>query len=297
MRRLFLFMCLCMIFFGFCFRFVVAFLSARRSAPRAGFSRLSSFAFQGAARAAMFRAGSLPVRVFKDDRAAKIFHSATMSIAENFEKTLHQIRRAERIAGRAEGETSLVAVTKTLEAQTIRAALDYGHRCFGENKVQEAKDHWADLRQDYPDLELHLIGPLQTNKAAEAVALFDCIETLDREKLARILDGEMKKQGRAVPCYVQVNTGGEEQKAGIAPEGLKVFLQFCRAETALSVTGLMCIPPVDEPPALHFALLKKLAREEGLANLSMGMSGDFEKAIALGATHIRIGTALFGARA
>lgn len=218
-----------------------------------------------------------------------------MSIDENFDATLKKIRRAERSFGREEGASALVAVTKTQDAETLRAALATGHRLFGENKVQEAQAHWSDLRRDYPDLKLHLIGPLQSNKAGDAVALFDCIETLDREKLADALAAEMKKQGRDVPCFIQVNTGAEEQKAGVLPENLSALLNHAR-DVGINVTGLMCIPPAEEPAALHFALLKKLARREGLEHLSMGMSGDFEKAVALGATHVRIGSALFGAR-
>ncbi len=219
-----------------------------------------------------------------------------MAITDNFKDIHHQIRRAERMAGREEGAAKLVAVTKMQSADAIRAALDAGHRLFGENKVQEAQEHWAEIKRTRSDISLHLIGPLQTNKVKEAVALFDCIETLDREKLAQALAEEMKKQGRALPCFIQVNTGEEEQKSGIAPREVKDFLGFCRNECALNVTGLMCIPPQDEPAALHFALLKKIAGELGLEHLSMGMSSDFEKAIALGATHVRIGTALFGAR-
>lgn len=220
-----------------------------------------------------------------------------LDIAQNFETILKKIRKAENAAGRDPGTTRLVAVTKTQSADSLRAALDFGHRLFGENKVQEAQAHWGDLKKDHPDIKLHLIGPLQTNKAADAVALFDCIETLDREKLAHALAVEMKKQGRDLPCFIQVNTGEEEQKAGIAPKALPDFLSCCTKECGLSVTGLMCIPPVDEPAALHFALLKKLGQELGLKNLSMGMSADFEKGVALGATHVRVGSALFGARA
>jgi pyridoxal phosphate enzyme (YggS family) len=217
-----------------------------------------------------------------------------MIVVENFETILKKIRKAEKAAGREEGATKLVAVTKTQSMESIRAALTFGHRLFGENKVQEAQTHWSDLKKEFPDIRLHLIGPLQTNKAGDAVALFDCIETLDREKLAVALTDEMKKQGRSLPCFIQVNTGEEDQKAGIAPAALADFLKFCRVECKLDIIGLMCIPPVDEPAALHFALLKKLAQENGLENLSMGMSGDFEKAVALGASHVRIGSALFG---
>jgi pyridoxal phosphate enzyme (YggS family) len=217
-------------------------------------------------------------------------------IAENFDAVLKKIRKAERAAGREEGAVKLVAASKMQGEDALRAALACGHRLFGENRVQEAQAHWAHLRESFPDLKLHLIGPLQTNKAADAVALFDCIETVDREKLADALAAEMKKQGRRVPCLIQVNTGEEEQKAGISPEALPALLSYCR-ECGLEIAGLMCIPPVGAAPALHFALLKKLAVENGLEHLSMGMSADFEKAVALGATYVRVGTALFGERA
>jgi len=219
-----------------------------------------------------------------------------MSISENFEKIKTKIRKCEKLAGREEGACALVAVSKMQSIENIQSALDSGHRLFGENKVQEAQDHWRALKSKYADLKLHLIGPLQSNKAADAVALFDCIETIDREKIAIAVSDEMQKQNRFFSCFVQVNTGEEEQKAGMSPRDLKAFLKFCKNETKLDITGLMCIPPVDVPPALHFALLKKLAMEEGLAHLSMGMSADYERAIALGATYVRVGTALFGER-
>jgi pyridoxal phosphate enzyme (YggS family) len=209
-----------------------------------------------------------------------------MSIAENLKA----------IKARA-GSAVLVAVSKRQPPEKILEALGAGQRVFGENRVQEAQAHWAYLRGNYPDLELHLIGPLQTNKVKEAVSLFDVIQTVDRGKLATALGAEMKRQARILPCFVQVNTGEEEQKAGIPPQNLKEFLEFCRTECGLTITGLMCIPPVNDPPALHFALLKKMAAENGLEKLSMGMSGDFEKALALGATHIRVGSAIFGERA
>jgi len=205
------------------------------------------------------------------------------------------MKKAERGTGRKEGATQLVAVSKTVSAENLQAALTSGQRVFGENRVQEAQDHWTDLKTQYPDIKLHLIGPLQTNKVKEAVALFDIIETLDREKLADVLAAEMKKQGRDIPCFVQVNTGEEEQKAGIAPRDLASFLSYCK-NAGLTVTGLMCIPPVDEPAGLHFAFLKDLARQHDLKELSMGMSADFEKAIGAGATYVRVGTALFGKR-
>lgn len=207
-----------------------------------------------------------------------------------------RLDKAACAAGRAPADITLIAVSKTHGPERIRPALDAGHRQFGENKVQEAAGKWPDLRADYPDLTLHLIGPLQTNKVKDAVALFDVVHSVDREKLARKLAAEMDKQGRALPVFVQVNTGEEPQKAGIPPAETDAFIALCRQELNLNVSGLMCIPPVEEEPALHFALLAKIAERNGLAGLSMGMTGDFETAITFGATHIRVGTAIFGAR-
>ena len=217
------------------------------------------------------------------------------SVAGNIAAIRAKIARACAENGRAVDDVHLVAVSKTQPQERIAEALDAGQRLFGENRVQEAKAHWADLRAQYPDLKLHLIGPLQTNKARDAVALFDCIETVDRPSLADDLAKEMKKQGRQIPCFIQVNTGEEEQKGGVAPAGLPPLLDHCR-KAGMAIRGLMCIPPVDEPPGPHFTLLKKLVQQHGLADLSMGMSADFEQAIALGATYIRVGTALFGQR-
>jgi len=206
------------------------------------------------------------------------------------------IADAARQAGRAADAVALVAVTKTQPLATVRAAIALGQRVFGENRVQEAQAKYAALKAERPDLELHLIGPLQTNKAKEAVALFDAIETLDRPKLAEALAAEMARRGRRPRCFIQINTGEEPQKAGIAPEDADAFIAECR-KLDLPVEGLMCIPPQDETPALHFALLREIARRNGLARLSMGMSADFAAAIRLGATHVRIGTAIFGDRA
>lgn len=206
------------------------------------------------------------------------------------------IREAEAAHGRAEGSVCLVAVSKTFEAEHIRPVLDAGQRVFGENRVQEAMGKWPQLRTEYPGIELHLIGPLQSNKAKEAVATFDVIHTIDREKIARALKAEMEAQGRDLPCFIQVNTGEEPQKAGIAPKETDEFIRLCREEIGLNVTGLMCIPPVDEAPGPHFALLEKIARRNGLAQLSMGMSSDFEIAVSFGATHVRVGSAIFGGR-
>lgn len=193
-------------------------------------------------------------------------------------------------------KVELVAVSKTFGAEAIVPFLDAGQRVFGENRVQEAKDKWPSLRERFPDVTLHLIGPLQTNKAKEAVALFDVIETVDREKLAAILAAEMQQSGRRLPCFVQVNIGLEEQKAGIAPAETAAFVARCREVHGLDVVGLMCIPPDGMPPGPYFAKLAGLARAAGVAQLSMGMSGDFEVGIAMGATHVRVGSALFGAR-
>ncbi len=191
---------------------------------------------------------------------------------------------------------TLVAVSKRQSDDKIDAALIAGQRVFGENRVQEANQRWVGRRTAYSDLTLHLIGQLQTNKAAEAVALFDIIEVVDREKLARALAKEMKRQNRSLPCYIQVNTGEEPQKSGILPDQLDEFTQFCKHELALPVIGLMCIPPVDEEPAMHFALLNRMAQRLSLPKLSMGMSGDYIEAIGFGATSVRVGSAIFGAR-
>ena len=193
-------------------------------------------------------------------------------------------------------EPTLVAVSKRQPDDRIEAALVAGHRVFGENRVQEAQQRWASRRGLYPDLRLHLIGPLQTNKAADAVALFDVIEVVDRPKLARNLSTEMVRQGRHLPCYVQVNTGEEDQKSGIWPEEADDFIVFCRNECGLDIAGLMCIPPIHEEPAMHFALLRTIAQRNGLPGLSMGMSGDYEEAVRFGATSVRVGSAIFGLR-
>ena len=191
---------------------------------------------------------------------------------------------------------TLVAVSKTRPAEDVKAALIAGHRIFGENRVQEAAAKFPALKSRYPDLELHLIGPLQTNKVAEAIRLFDVIETLDRPKLAEALAKEIKKQGRSPRLYIEVNTGKEPQKAGIEPEGVADFLSYCQNDLGLRIEGLMCIPPLGEDPVPHFALLKGMADTLGLPTISMGMSADFEMAIACGATHVRVGTAIFGGR-
>ncbi|QZO02385.1 YggS family pyridoxal phosphate-dependent enzyme [Chenggangzhangella methanolivorans] len=217
-------------------------------------------------------------------------------VSENLSAALHQIRRAERAAGRPEGATTLVAVSKTFDAVDVEPALAAGHRVFGENRVQEAQGKWPALRALHPGVELHLIGPLQSNKAADAVALFDVIHTVDRPKIARALHAEMERQHRRPAVFVQVNVGEEEQKAGCAPAETDALVALARDELGMEVAGLMCIPPFDEPPAPYFALLQKLARRNGLEGLSMGMSADYAEAIAFGATHVRVGSAIFGTR-
>ena len=219
-----------------------------------------------------------------------------MSIAENLAAIRTSIAAAERDAGRPAGAVSLIAVSKTFPVEDIRQAIGAGQRIFGENRVQEAEAKYPTLRAETPDLELHLIGPLQSNKVGDAVALFDVIETVDREKIARALKVEMDRQSKRPRLYVQVNTGLEPQKAGIAPDDTGAFIAFCRGDLDLDIEGLMCIPPADENPGPHFALLRKLAQESGLAKLSMGMSGDFETAISFGATSVRVGSAIFGSR-
>ena len=203
---------------------------------------------------------------------------------------------AAAVSGRDAADVTLVAVSKTFGPEEILPVLAAGHRVFGENRVQEAQGKWPQLRERFTDVELHLIGPLQSNKAGEAVALFDVIETVDREKIAAALAREMAKQGKSPRLLVQVNTGAEPQKAGVLPGETVAFVDLCREKYGLVIEGLMCIPPFDENPGPHFALLRKLAGETGLGILSMGMSSDFETAIELGATHVRVGSAIFGQR-
>ncbi|SCW70133.1 hypothetical protein SAMN02927900_03921 [Rhizobium mongolense subsp. loessense] len=219
-----------------------------------------------------------------------------MELQERLNDVRARISAAERQSQRPAGSVQLVAVSKTFDAEAIRPAIAAGQRVFGENRVQESQGKWPELRTETPGIELHLIGPLQSNKAADAVALFDVIETVDREKIARAIAGEMKRQGRTVRLYVQVNSGLEPQKAGIAPAHTPAFVDFCRNELGLSIEGLMCIPPAEENPGPHFALLAKIAGQCGVEKLSMGMSGDYETAVAFGATSVRVGSAIFGAR-
>lgn len=208
---------------------------------------------------------------------------------------LDRIRKEEARTGRAPGSTRLVAVSKVQPVERVVAVLEEGHRLFGENKVQEAAGKWPELRERFEGVELHLIGPLQTNKARQAMELFDAIETVDRPKLARTIARLKDELGACPKLYVQVNTGEEEQKAGVMPGEADAFIAECR-ELGLEIAGLMCIPPVDEEPALHFALLAKIAKRNGIEELSMGMSSDFETAIAQGATTVRVGSAVFGER-
>lgn len=219
-----------------------------------------------------------------------------MSAVENLAEVRSRIAVAGKTAGRTPGSVSLVAVSKTFGPDAIRPAIEAGQRVFGENRVQEAQGKWPALKAEFPDIELHLIGPLQSNKARDAVALFDVIETVDREKIAAELAKEIARQDRRPKLYVQVNTGLEPQKAGIDPRETMAFVARCRDVHGLTIAGLMCIPPADENPGPHFALLEKLARECGVEELSMGMSGDYELAVAFGATSVRVGSAIFGSR-
>jgi len=217
------------------------------------------------------------------------------TIAANLAHLRKNIAETLENAGRAPDSATLVAVSKMQDDAAIDAALAAGQRVFGENRVQEAYAHFDGKRASYPDLILHLIGPLQTNKVREAVALFDVIETVDREKLVDALAAEMDKQGRALPCYIQVNTGEEPQKGGVLPDKLQALYDYA-VRAGLNITGLMCIPPHDAPPTPHFGLLKVWADRLGLHDLSMGMSADYEAALRTGATHVRVGSGIFGAR-
>jgi pyridoxal phosphate enzyme (YggS family) len=227
-------------------------------------------------------------------------HKKEMVLMGNAIERLEKVKQGIMIAAKQalrESETiELIAVSKMFDMDKIAPVIEAGQRLFGENRVQEALHKWPAPKERYPDIELHLIGPLQSNKTADAVSLFDVIHTVDREKIARTLKKEIARQNKQIELLIQVNTGEEPQKAGITPFETKDFVAFCRDELGLTIRGLMCIPPVDEEPTLHFALLKKLADELGLKKLSMGMSGDYETAVALGATYVRVGSAIFGAR-
>ena len=215
---------------------------------------------------------------------------------DGLKKVLMGIGEAARKAGRNPEDVTLIAVSKTFDAPEVVPVIEAGQRIFGENRVQEAKGKWPALRANWPDIELHLIGPLQSNKAAEAVTLFDAIHTIDRPKIAEAIAREMQKQGKTLKLFVQVNTGREPQKAGIDPDEADAFLTTCRETHGLTIEGLMCIPPAEEDPTPHFTLLAQIAARNGLKALSMGMSGDYASAIACGATHVRVGSAIFGVR-
>ena len=220
-----------------------------------------------------------------------------VDVAANLAAVRARVGEAAREAGRDPAAVTLVAVSKTFGPDPIRAAIAAGQRSFGENRVQEALAKWPALRAEFPHLALHLIGPLQTNKVREAVALFDVIETVDRPRLARALAAEFQRSGVARTCLVEVNTGAEPQKSGVLPDAADAFIEACRDRHGLPVAGLMCLPPFDQDPVPHFELLRAIAARHGLATLSMGMSADFETAIGHGATHVRVGTAIFGPRA
>lgn len=219
-----------------------------------------------------------------------------MSTHQKLQDVLDAVLRAEKAAGRDSSGTQLIAVSKTFFNDQIEPVLQAGHRVFGENRVQESQQKWPELKRKYPDVELHLIGPLQSNKTADAVSLFDAIHTVDREKIAKSISAEMARQDKNLKLFVQVNTGREEQKAGIDPEEAVSFVDRCRSVHGLNISGLMCIPPFDENPGPHFALLRDLAEQAGVRELSMGMSGDFQTAIEFGSTCIRVGSAIFGSR-
>ncbi len=221
--------------------------------------------------------------------------SAT-GVAQSYSRLVDAVAEAAKAAGREAAEITLVAVSKTRSAQHIEPVLSAGHIDFGENRVQEAQAKWPDLKARYPAGRLHLIGALQSNKARDAVALADAIHSLDREKLARAVSQEMARSARRPECFIQVNTGEEAQKSGVPPGQADTLIEACQEKYALPLVGLMCLPPLDEEPAPHFALLRKIAERHGLTKLSMGMTADYQTAIALGATHIRVGSAIFGAR-
>jgi hypothetical protein len=222
--------------------------------------------------------------------------SSKTNIRDTLKATGQLIETAEAAAGRIPGSVTLIAISKSHPGEAARRALEAGHRVFGENRVQEAQEKWPLLKADYGDVELHLVGSLQRNKVHRAVEIFDAIHTIDRSKLARAVAAEMDKSGRRPVCFLQINTGEEPQKGGVLPAEADAFIAECRDDLGLPVQGLMGIPPLGEEASLHFALLREIARRNGLEGLSMGMSGDFEDAIRFGATHVRVGTAIFGER-
>jgi len=220
--------------------------------------------------------------------------SSETTAAENFLRISREL--ADQPTKHGQSKPELIVVSKTFDVEAIRPVIDAGASVFGENRVQEAQDKWPQLKEDHPHIELHLIGPLQSNKTADAVALFDCIQTIDREKIAKTISSEMKKQNKMLKLFVQVNTGSEPQKAGIFPEEAIEFARWCMTDVGLKLEGLMCIPPFEENPGPHFALLRKLAQKLDLQKLSMGMSADYLTAAEFGATHVRVGSRIFGSR-
>ena len=227
---------------------------------------------------------------------ANVNMNTSEEIASNLNAVRFKIEENGKTSGRSAQSVSLLAVTKTLSEEKIRPALEAGHQDFAENRIQESQLKWPALREEYPDTKLHLIGSLQTNKVKTSLELFDVIHTLDRPSLAKALSQEISKKGVSPECFVQVNTGEEEQKGGVLPADADKFIQGCITDFGLSVVGLMCIPPVGQEPSPHFLFLKNIAERNGLKKLSMGMSSDYELAVRLGATHVRVGTAIFGSR-
>ena len=230
------------------------------------------------------------------DQEVKACPKMIEDISKAFTRIRQNINKVVGESNRSPNEITLIAVSKKQQEDRVDASLATGHRVFGENRVQEAQKRWSIRKYDYPDLRLHLIGPLQSNKAADAVRLFDVIHTIDRPKIAIAVAKEAAEQNKYIQCFIQVNTGDEPQKSGISPCELSSFVDFCRKEVGLPITGLMCIPPVDEEAAIHFGFLNTLASRNNLTGLSMGMSSDYAEAIRFGATHIRVGSALFGSR-
>jgi PLP dependent protein len=231
------------------------------------------------------------------DLTTQLATPALATAAERLAAVRREIAAACAEARRDPASVTLVAISKTFDAEAVEPVIAAGQRVFGENRVQEAKTKWPDLQARHPGIELHLVGPLQSNKAKEAVALFDAIHAVDRPSLAEALAKEIARQGRTPTLFVEVNTGAEPQKAGVLPEDTGAFVSTCRETYGLTIAGLMCIPPANEPPAPHFALTAKIAKRNGLAMLSMGMSADFALAVEFGATHVRVGSAIFGHRA
>jgi PLP dependent protein len=238
----------------------------------------------------------LPTCSNAEPKLADLATPVLATAAERLAAVRREIAAACRDAKRDPAAVTLVAISKTFGAEAIEPVIAAGQRVFGENRVQEAKAKWPDLQERHPGIEIHLVGPLQSNKAREAVALFDAIHAVDRPSLCEALAKEIAKQGRTPTLFVEVNTGAEPQKAGVLPEDTDAFLKTCRETYGLTIAGLMCIPPANEPPAPHFALTAKIAKRNGLALLSMGMSADFPLAVEFGATHVRVGSAIFGAR-